>query len=92
MAGKYANGIRSIYIPEQFATDTKREFNPETEVHHFGFQVKIIEPGCSFEVQIEEFSGRVTRITTTDDIVKDHIVIRNAITEAVNRLFKEFHI
>ena len=45
------------YVPPQYATDTNREFNPETEVHHIGFLVKVVDPGCTLEVQIEERSG-----------------------------------
>ncbi len=85
------SGPRNLsYIPPRYATDTGREFDPGAEVHHFGFIVKGVDPGCTVEVQIEERSGRVTRITTTDRAAHDRIEIRAAILDAVDRFFDEF--
>ena len=80
----------NLYVPPKYATDTRREFDPSTETHHFGFTVKVVDPGCTLEVQIEERSGQVTRVTTTDNQEHDRIAIMTAISEAVVRMFKDF--
>ena len=79
-----------LHVPDRYATDTGRQFEPETETHHIAFQVKIVDPGCTLEVQIEERSGQVTRVTTTDNQEHDRIAIMTAISEAVVRMFKDF--
>jgi hypothetical protein len=78
------------YQPPQYGVDTGREFNPNGETHHFGFIVKVVDPGCTLEVQIEEVSGQVTRITTTDNPTADREAIREAIGQAVNRFLGQY--
>ena len=80
------------HVPTCYATDTNREFNPETECHYAIFTVKVVDPGCTLEVQVEERSGAVTRITTTEDPEVDHTEIRKAVNGALDRLFAEFGI
>lgn len=77
------------YVPPTYAVDTGKEFDPTTETHHFGFVVKIVDPGCTIEVQIEEASGRVTRVTTTENIFLDHKNIRTAVMAACDRFLAE---
>lgn len=80
------------HVPAKYATDTRREFDPETEVHHFGILVKLVDPGCTLEVQIEERSGQVTRITTTEDRTLDRAEIRKKVNDAVERMLNEWKI
>lgn len=80
------------YVPSRYATDTGREFDPSTECHYQGFTIKVVDPGCTLEIQIEERSGRVTRITTTDDVTTDKDQIRQAVLEALDRFYAEFNI
>lgn len=85
-------GTIELYVPEKTAAETGTQFDPATEAHHFGFLFKVVEPGCTLEVQIEERSGRVTRLTTTEDSEDDRAAIRAAIHDVLNRLFQEFGI
>ena len=82
----------NVYRPPQTAAEAGVEFNPNTEAHHFGFIVKLIDPGCTIEVQIEERSGRVTRITTTENPDDDRLAINRTIFETMERMFKEWGI
>lgn len=89
---KTTTGTITLHVPEKMAAATGAQFEPTTEVHHFGFVVKVVNPGCTLEVQIEERSGRVTRLTTTEDQLDDHAVVRRAVFDAVERMLKEFGI
>lgn len=82
----------NIHTPEKYATDTGREFDPSTEVHHFAFTVKIVDPGCTLELQIEERSGRITRLTTTDNPVADKLQFTAAVVGALRRAMQGFGI
>lgn len=75
------------YEPPVRAVDTGHEFNPETETHHFGLLVKFVDPGCTLELQIEECTGRVTRLTTTDNSEADLRAFKAAVDAAVERVF-----
>ena len=69
------NGTIRLHVPAKYGTDTSREFDPSAETHNFGFLVKIVDPGCTLELQIEERSGRVTRVTSTEDADADRAFI-----------------
>ena len=64
---------------------TRSEFDPTSERHMFGFVVKVVDPGCTIEVQIEEADGTVTRITTTESRLSDGVAITQAIMAATLR-------
>ena len=83
-------GTINLHAPAKWAAETGAQFDPETETHHFGFLVKVVEPGCTLEVQIEERSGRVTRVTTTESQSHDDVVIRKAVNDALDRMLAEF--
>jgi hypothetical protein len=85
-------GTINLYVPPKYGTDTGRQFEPDTETHHVGFIVKCVDPGCTLEIQIEERSGRVTRITTTENPNDDWLRIREAILDAADRFLDEFGI
>lgn len=83
-------GSITLHVPERYGSDTQRQFEPSTETHNFGFLVKIVDPGCTLEVQIEERSGRVTRITTTESRARDKEVIHATVLQALDRTLQEF--
>jgi hypothetical protein len=85
-------GSIRLHVPTKYATDTGRQFEPETETHHFGFVVKVVDPGCTLEIQIEERSGQVTRITTTDEPHADVEVITAAVLDALKRMVQDFQL
>ena len=80
------------YVPAKYAVFTGSEFDPETECHYTIFAVKAGDPGCTLEVQIEERSGRVTRLTTTEDSKQDRQTIQDSVLAALNRMFTELGI
>lgn len=44
------------------------EFDPRAELHNPILIVKLVDPGCTVELQIEDCAtGRVLRFTTTDN-------------------------
>ena len=92
MENKDRQGTITLHVPEKYGTDTGRQFEPSTETHHMGFIVKMVDPGCTLEVQVEERSGRVTRVTTTESSEDDHAVIRRIVFEVLERMLKEFSI
>lgn len=65
-----------------------KEFDPTKEKHHFGFVVKIIDPGCTRELQIEHRDGTVERYTSTEDEVDDLNVWSRAVRNAFHKLFQ----
>lgn len=83
-------GNITLYTPDKTAAELGSQFEPSTETHHFGFVVKIVDPGCTLEVQIEERSGRVTRLTTTENSSADILTLRLALYELLTRLLTEF--
>jgi hypothetical protein len=64
------------------------EFDPTSEKHMFGFLVKMVDPGCTLELQIEEANGTVTRLTSTENPAHDREQFHRAIAEVAERLFK----
>lgn len=89
--GTYHKTNIVIYVPVR--TANAMEFNSaQTEVHQFGFLVKTIDAGCALELQIEERSGRVTRLTTTENAEYDIQTIEKAIIDAFHRMVKEMKI
>jgi len=89
---KTVQGTITLYVPEKTAAENSTQFEPASETHHFGFMVKLVEPGCTSEVQIEERSGRVTRITTTENADNDYNAIHAAVNLALDRMLAEFGI
>ena len=60
-----------------------KEFDPECERHYPLLTVKAVDPGCTIELQIEcAITGRVTRLTTTDDSKTDDAAFEAAIIAA----------
>lgn len=54
------------------AQQRMKEFDPECELHFPLVIVKAVDPGCTLELQIENaVTGRVTRLTSTDDSQHD---------------------
>jgi hypothetical protein len=68
----------------------KTEFDPSSELHHFGFLVKAVDPGCTVELQIEEKNGHVVRITSTESPERDFEVMRSAVVAAFERFFQRY--
>lgn len=59
------------------------EFDPELEVHLPLLYVKAVDPGCTWELQIElAHSGKVIRLTTTDSDLRDRKAFEKALVEA----------
>lgn len=65
-----------------------QQFDPASERHYFGFQVKVVDPGCTLEYQVEEADGTVTRLTTTEDSVADSNQLQNIVADVVRRLLE----
>lgn len=89
---KTFEGTINLHVPDKWAAETGRQFEPETETHHFGFLVKVVEPGCTLEMQIEERSGRVMRLTTTESASVDRTAFHKAVNDALDRMLDEFKI
>lgn len=73
------------------AQQKMKEFDPECERQFPVLVVKIVDPGCTFEVQIENgVTGRVRRITSTEDDLRDLADARQAILEEFSAAWVEF--
>ena len=49
------------------AEQKMKEFDPECERHQPLLIIKVVDPGCTLELQIENCkTGHVTRLTSTD--------------------------
>ena len=65
------------------------EFDPTSEKHYPALIVKFIDPGCTFELQIEEaHTGLVTRITSTESPEHDQHDFEQALLDAFRREMK----
>ena len=63
-------------------TPGMKEFDPESEKHYPLLIVKVVDPGCTLELQLEDcVSGTVYRMTTTEDEVDDRKVFRRRLDE-----------
>lgn len=61
-----------------------KEFDPECERHLPLLLVKVVDPGCTLELQIEDCrTGKVTRLTTTDSAAADMLTFKNAVQSAL---------
>lgn len=59
------------------------EFDPECERHKPILIIKTVDPGCTLELQIEDCTtGKVIRLTTTDDPNSDLIGFGKAVLAA----------
>lgn len=68
------------------AEQCMQEFDPECERHFQIMIVKLVDPGCTIELQIEICkSGKVYRFTSTDNAEQDDAVFATAVLAA----FKE---
>ncbi len=62
-----------------------KEFDPECELHYPLLIIKAVDPGCTLELQIENaVTGKVIRLTTTDDPSNDHRTFHQAVQEALD--------
>lgn len=62
------------------AQSNMKEFDPRKERHWPLIIAKLVDPGCTAEIQIENCAtGAITRITTTDDPHGDEVRIRTAV-------------
>ena len=65
-----------------------KEFDPECETHRPVLIIKAVDPGCTLELQIEMCaSGRVVRITTTDNPEDDMTSFEAAIIKAFREVW-----
>jgi len=56
------------------------EFDPECERHYPMLTIKYVDPGCTYELQIENgITGHVTRLTSTDDPDEDKRIFEAAV-------------
>jgi hypothetical protein len=63
-----------------------KEFDPECELHYPILIVKMVDPGCTFELQLEfPRSGTILRITSTESPEEDE----TRFLEAVKGAFEE---
>lgn len=66
------------------------EFDPTSERHFPLLIIKAVEPGCTTELQIEDVqSGKVTRLTTTEDADQDEALFEHAVLEAFRAAFRD---
>lgn len=73
------------------AHQNMKEFDPECEQHFALLIVKAVEPGCTTEIQIEEaISGKVHRLTTTDDERADMTAFEVALVRAFRSAWKSY--
>jgi hypothetical protein len=72
----------TMTLRELVAQSNMREFDPTKELHYPVLLVKLIDPGCTAELQIENaVTGEVTRLTTTEDGDDEQVFI-DALTTA----------
>lgn len=71
------------------AQQRMKEFDPECELHRPLLIVKTVDPGCTTELQIEDCrSGRVVRLTTTDNEVRDALEFESALLDAFRKAWR----
>lgn len=72
------------------AQQQMKEFDPECELHRPLLIVKAVDPGCTTELQIEDCrSGRVVRLTTTDNEVRDALEFEAAILDVFRKAWRD---
>lgn len=60
-----------------------KEFDPECEKHWPLLIVKVVDPGCTLEVQIENVvTGKITRLSSTEDASLDQVAFENALVRS----------
>lgn len=65
-----------------------REFDPECELHLPLLYVKVVDPGCTRELQIENcVTGQVVRLTTTDSESHDKEAFEKALLAAFRQVW-----
>lgn len=70
------------------AEQQMKEFDPECERHYPMLIVKIVDPGCTLELQIENcVDGVVRRITSTENAERDLKVMLEAISAEFVRVW-----
>jgi len=67
------------------ATMPRPEFDPTSERHYTVLTVKLVDPGCTLELQLEERDGTVTRLTTGENPEYDREIFRAAAMAAFDR-------
>lgn len=73
------------------AHQNMREFDPECERHFPLISIKMVEPGCTSEIQIENaITGTVQRYTTTDNPEADLLLFEEAILSTFRTAFKSY--
>lgn len=81
------------HAPRKLNADlSAEERSPEFETRFLGFQVFVVDEGCTLEIEIVEASGQVTRLHTTDNPANDHRQIGSSIALALSRLMENFNI
>ena len=67
-----------------------KEFDPECERHLPVLIVKAVDPGCTLELQIEDCTtGKVTRLTTTEDPNQDLASFEAAVLSAFRAAWRK---
>ena len=69
----------------------KDEFDPTKELHHPLLYIKLVDPGCTYELQIESFDGKVIRLTTTDDDTEDLELFCRTVLAAFRSAYDRFN-
>lgn len=73
------------------AHQNMKEFDPECEQHFPLLIVKAVEPGCTTEIQIEEaISGKVHRLTTTENERADIAEFKKALLIAFDNAWQSY--